>query len=101
MSDGTPTWLKLVLQAERLVGERVEAAVHSDTYFDLTTRARRTTARLARTTEGVSRRLLHLANLPAGTDVRRLREQLSRMERRLVDLSKELDELSAREHELD
>jgi len=93
-------WLKLVLRAERLVGERVEAAVHSGTYFDVATRAKRTTAKASATVEGISRRALHLANLPAGTDIRRVREQLSRMERRIVELSKELDEHAAeREHE--
>jgi hypothetical protein len=93
MPQGTPTWLKLVLRAERLVGERVESAVHSGTYFDLTTRAKRTTTKATEAVEGVSRRILHLANLPAGTDIRRVREQLSRMERRIVELSKEVDEL--------
>jgi hypothetical protein len=40
--------------------------------------------------EGVSRRCLHLLNLPAGTDLRRVREQLSRMERRIDELHDEL-----------
>jgi hypothetical protein len=40
--------------------------------------------------EGVSRRCLHLVNLPAGSDIRRVREQLSRMERRMNALTDEL-----------
>jgi hypothetical protein len=88
----TPLWLDVVLRAERLVGSRVEGAVHSDTYFDLVAELNRTKAFLTGTVEGISKRLWHLANLPAGTDLRRVREQLSRMERRLVELSKELDE---------
>jgi hypothetical protein len=95
VSEATPLWLKGVLKAERLVGSRVESAVHSGTYFDLVTQARRSTRRATRTVEEVSRRVLHLANLPAGTDIRRVREQLSRMERRLADLAKELDEHAA------
>jgi hypothetical protein len=87
--------LKLVLRAERLVGTRVESAVHSDTYFDLVTHANRSKARVTAMVEGVSTRVLHLANLPAGTDIRRMREQLARMERRLVELSKELDDHAA------
>jgi hypothetical protein len=47
---------------------------------------------LTATTEGLSKRIWHLANLPAGTDLRRVREQLARMERRVIELSKELDE---------
>jgi len=36
---------------------------------------------------------LHLLNLPAGTDVKRMREQLSRMERRINQLSERVEEL--------
>jgi hypothetical protein len=92
VSEGTPLWLKFVLRAERLVGTRVESAVHSDAYFDLVTHANRSKARLTAAAEGVSRRILHLANLPAGTDIRRIREQLARVERHLVELAKDLDD---------
>ena len=92
MSTGLPLWLKLVLRAERMLGSRVEQAVHSDAYFDLVTELNRTKALLTATVEGFSKRIWHLANLPAGTDVRRVRAQLARMERRIVELSKELDE---------
>jgi hypothetical protein len=95
--EGTPLWLKGVLRAEGIVGSRVESAVHSCAYFDLVTQAKRSTRRLTDAVEGVSKRLLHLANLPAGTDIRRVREQLARMERRIVELSKELDEHAATE----
>jgi hypothetical protein len=92
MSEGMPLWLKLVLRAERAVGTRVESAVHSDPYFDLVALINRRKAALTDSVEGVSKRILHLANLPAGTDIRRVREQLARVERRLVELSKELEE---------
>jgi hypothetical protein len=95
MSGGPSPWLKLVLRLERAIGNRVESAVHSGTYFDLVTELSRSRARLTRRVEGVSRSLWHLANLPAGTDIRRMREQLARMERRIVELSKELDEQRA------
>ena len=95
MANGPSLWLKLVLRAERAVGGRVESAVHSDAYFDLVTELNRSKARLIGSVEGVSKRVLHLANLPAGTDIRRVREQLARMERRIVELSKELDEQEA------
>ena len=88
-----PLWLKLVLRLERAVGGPVEAAVHSDTYFDVVTELSRGTRRLTGAVEGVSRRGLHLLNLPAGTDVRRLREQLARMDRRQRQISKELEPL--------
>jgi hypothetical protein len=93
--EGPPIWLKAVLRLERLVGTRVEAAVHSDTYFDLVTHVHRSQERLGTAVEEVSARLIHLANLPAGTDIRRVRAQLARMERTLVDVSKQLEDQAA------
>jgi hypothetical protein len=92
VATGNPLWLDVVLRAERIVGNRVEGAVHSDAYFDLVAELNRAKAFLTGTVEGISKRIWHLANLPAGTDVRRVREQLARMERRIVELSKELDQ---------
>ena len=93
MPADLPLWLKLVLRRERAVGGPVEAAVHSDTYFDLVTELNRGTRRLTDGVESVSKRGLHLLNLPAGTDIRRVREQLARMDRRLLQITKELEQL--------
>ena len=90
-----PLWLKFVYKVERTVGEPVEKLVSSQPYFDTMTAAKRTTRKLTGAVEGVSRRGLHLFNLPAGTDIRRVREQLARMDRRLVELSKDVEDLEA------
>src|SRR4051812_50151912 len=52
-------------------------------------------ARAIGAAEGVSRRCLHLVNLPASTDVRGMREQLARMERRIASLGDEIAALEA------
>jgi hypothetical protein len=94
MPANQPLWLTAVQRLERLIGEPVEAAVRTDTYFDAVTtinRARRKTIGLV---EGVSKRAWHMVNLPAGTDVRRMREQLARMERRLNQLGEEVAEVT-------
>ena len=88
---GQPLWLKLILRFERAIGVPVESAVRSDTYFDLIAHANRTRARLTELTEGVTKPWLELLNLPTGSDVRRLREQLARVERQLGELAKDLD----------
>jgi hypothetical protein len=88
---GPSLWLKAVHRLERAIGERVESAVHSDSYFDFVTIAQRQQRQAKVLAEGVSRRCLHLLNLPAGSDVRRLHEQLSRMDRRLTRIAKELE----------
>jgi hypothetical protein len=96
---GHPLWLRAVYKVERAVGTRVEAAVRSDTYFDLVAESQRKQRQARALAEGLSRRCLHLLNLPAGSDVRRLREQLGRMDRRLHSIQKELAELEAVERD--
>jgi hypothetical protein len=87
-----PLWLQLVLRFERAIGVPVESAVRSDAYFDLLTHANRTRARLTEVAEGLTQEWLHLFNLPASSDVKRLREQLARVERQLGRLAKEIEE---------
>jgi hypothetical protein len=87
-----PLWLKLVLRFERAIGVPVESAVRSDAYFDLLAHANRTRARLTELTESWSREWLGLLNLPAGSDVRQLREQLARVERQLAELAKDVEQ---------
>ena len=93
MSAGRPLWLRAVLRLERAIGEPIEAATRSDVYFDAVAHATRARARTIGAAEEISRRCLHLLNLPAGTDVRRVREQLARMERRMAALSDEIADL--------
>ena len=93
MSAKPPLWLQAVHRIERAVGEPIEAAVRSDTYFDVVTKATRVTAKAKRTATGTSTRVLHVLNLPASADIRRMREQLARMERRLNELSEDVSEL--------
>ena len=90
-----PLWLRAVYRLERAIGEPIEAAVRTDTYFDVVAHATRARSLATGAAEGVSRRCLHLLNLPAGSDVRRVREQLARMERRLATLSDEIASLEA------
>ena len=93
MPDNQPLWLRAVIRLERAIGEPIESAVRSDTYFDLVSRTTRVRRKVTGTAEGVSRRALHLLNLPAGSDIRGMRQQLARMERRLNELSHEVAEL--------
>jgi hypothetical protein len=97
MPANQPLWLRVVLKVERTVGEPIEAAVRSDTYFDLVSTTTRVRRKVGGAAEGVSRRCLHLLNLPAGSDIRRVRQQLARMERRLNELSHEVAELDESE----
>ena len=93
MPANQPIWLRAVLRLERAIGEPIESAVRSDTYFDVVSATTRVRRRMVGTAEGVSRRCLHMLNLPAGSDIRGMRQQLARMERRLNQLSHEVAEL--------
>src|SRR5947208_8868864 len=97
MPADSPLWLKLVLRLERAVGGPVEAAVHSDVYFDVVAAVNRGARTLTDAMESVSKRALHMLNLPAGTDIRRVREQLARMDRGLLQMAKELEQLERAE----
>jgi hypothetical protein len=93
MPANQPLWLRAVLRLERAIGEPIESAVRSDTYFDLVSTTTRVRRKVEGAAEGVSRRCLHMLNLPAGSDIRRMRQQLARMERRLNQLSHDVSEL--------
>jgi hypothetical protein len=93
MPANQPLWLRAVIRLERTIGEPIESAVRSDTYFDLVSTTTRVRRKVTGTAEGVSRRALHLLNLPAGSDIRTMRQQLARMERRLNQLSHDVAEL--------
>jgi hypothetical protein len=92
MPANQPLWLRAVIRLERAIGEPIESAVRSDTYFDVVSTTTRVRRKVAGTAEGVSRRCLHLLNLPAGSDIRGMRQQLARMERRLNQLSQDVAE---------
>lgn len=85
-----PSWLELVQRLERAVGEPVEGLVRSDAYFDVMTHVNRARARFTRSFEEVAEQWLHLWNVPAASDVRRLREQLGRLERQVERMANDL-----------
>jgi hypothetical protein len=89
-SDTPPLWLDALRRFERAIGVPVESAVRTDAYFDFVTQANRARARMTRTFEELSEQWLHLFNLPAASEVRRLREQLARVERQLNRVAKDL-----------
>ena len=93
MSKG-PLWLRVVHRLERAVGEPVESAVRSRHVLRRGEQGHaRHGARRRAPRRSLSRRGLHLLNLPAGSDVSRMREQLLRMERRLNQLTENVEEL--------
>ena len=85
-----PLWLDAVRKFERAIGDPIESVVTSEAFFDAMTRFKRAQSQVTGAVENVTNDMYRMFNIPAGSDVRKLREQLSRMERRLEALSKEL-----------
>ena len=85
-----PLWLDAVRKFERAIGDPIESIVTSEAYFDAMTRFKRAQSQVTGAVENVTNDVYRMFNIPAGSDVRKLREQLSRMERRLEAMSKEL-----------
>ena len=86
----SPLWLDAVRRIERLIGVPVERMVTSDAYFDALPKLRRLQMQMVELVATSTDQWFRLFNVPAGSDVRHMREQLSRMERQLEKLTKEL-----------
>jgi hypothetical protein len=96
---GSTPWLEWIQRWERSIGEPVESFVRSDAYFDLMAQFNRARSQATHTFEGLWEQWLHLFNMPAATDVRRLREQLSRLERQVNRIAKDLEDREEAERE--
>jgi hypothetical protein len=81
--SGKPLFWKAFDAAERAVGPRLEDAARSGPFLDALGLAARAQARARRDLERSSRRVWHLINLPAGSDVTRLRRQVADLDREL------------------
>jgi hypothetical protein len=91
----TPFWLDAVRRLERAVGTPVERFVTSEKYFDMLPQLRRAQAQVQELAVSATEEWYKLLNLPTGSDQRQMREQLSRMERQIEKLTKELADRDA------
>jgi len=83
---GKPLWRQAFDAVDRRVSGPVEAGARSDAFTDVLTVGWRISRRVQQEIERRTRRVLHLANLPTATDVRRLSEQVSALQRELREL---------------
>ncbi|GAA4398415.1 hypothetical protein [Tsukamurella soli] len=75
---------------ERAVTPRVEAAVRSDELAEASKAVVKVRRAIGSRIDGVNAGLLHLVNIPAASDIRRLRRQLGEMDFELRQLRMEL-----------
>jgi hypothetical protein len=94
-----PLWRQMYDRVERAVAPRLEAGVRTGMFASTlatVTKARaelsRSGSELADRLGTVSARSLHLINLPAADDVTRLRAEIRDLDRRVRDLTRQLDQ---------
>jgi hypothetical protein len=84
-------WVSAFRQVEGVVAKPLERFVQSDPAIDAMVRLlalQNDARRAAERTLGAS---LHVFNIPALTDIRRLSQQVAHLERRVRELSREVD----------
>ncbi|TFV61277.1 UNVERIFIED_ORG: hypothetical protein E4P37_19015 [Bacillus sp. AZ43] len=86
-----PRWRQAFDAAERAVAPRAEELVRSE-YFSLgVALARRARTLAARSAQDLTARAWHLVNLPAGSDIGRLRAQIGALDREVRRLTLQLE----------
>jgi hypothetical protein len=85
-------WRRAFDAVEREVGGRLEAGVQREGFTEVVVVAKRLQRAAGRRVEDITTKGLHLLNIPARRDVRRLATQLTRIERELRALSREHDD---------
>ena len=88
----TPLWRKGFDTVEGAVGPRLETVTRSSRFAEVTGTAVGVQRGVRRWAEQRSRRLWHLANLPAGSDVTRLREQVAALDLQVRRLTSALED---------
>jgi len=84
MADQRPLWKKAFDSVERAIAPGLESAVRSEGFADVATVAMRVRSEIARNAERTMRRALHFWNMPAGSDIKRLSEQVAFLRRPLA-----------------
>ena len=92
MSEEQPLWRQSFDAIERSIGPPLAEVVNSEGFavaVGLVARARK---QAQRQTERATRRLLHQANLPAGSDINRLLAEIGKLQAQVRDLSKQVEQ---------
>jgi hypothetical protein len=86
-----PGWRRAFNAVERNVAPRVETVVHSDEFAQMAAVIARTRRQAGNRANAIAARVWHLMNLPASTDLQRLRIQVGALDREVRRLSLQFD----------
>lgn len=87
-----PGWRKSYDAAERVVAPRAEALVRSGQFAMVTAAISGVRRAVGDGVNGVAARVWHLVNLPAGTDLQRLRVQIGALDRDVRRMALQLEQ---------
>jgi hypothetical protein len=91
MADPRPLWRQAFDAAEKRVTPHAETFVRTETFAVGAALVRRAGVLAKDSARGVTTRAWHLLNLPAGTDVSRLRAQVGALDREIRRLTLQLE----------
>jgi hypothetical protein len=92
MPEASPLWRRAFDAVEQNISPQLEQFVRTDQFADMAAVVARVQGQLQKRAERAMRQAWHFWNLPTGSDVKRVSEQVASLERRVRDLSKQLDE---------
>jgi hypothetical protein len=87
----TPRWRQAYDAVDKTVTPRAEAFVRTDTFAQGAALLQRAQKLVRDTARGATARAWHLVNLPAGSDVSRLRAQIGALDREVRRLTLQLE----------
>ena len=93
MSAGQPTWRRVFDTTERAVGRPLESLVSSHRYLDVALFGRRVRGVVGGAIGRPTTAVLHLLNIPARGDVRRLGHQIAALSNEVRELAAGVEEL--------
>lgn len=88
-----PQWRQAADAVERSLAPRLETVVQSPQFADAMVTVTQVEREMRRRFERLTRRLLHVVNLPTGSDIKRLSHQVADLDDRLRDIGKRLEDL--------
>ena len=92
MADERALWKRAFDAVEGNIGPRLEQVVRTEQFADAASAMSKMQNDMRRRAERAMRRTWHFWNLPTGSDVKRMSDQISSLERRVRDLSKRLED---------
>ena len=91
-----PKWRQTFDAIEREVTPRLDTVIRSEQFAVATGLAARVQRRVAKQAARNTRRVLHMLNLPAGTDVTRLLNEIGQLKAQVRTLSSQIEAQGAR-----